>query len=423
MGLLWSRTKVLVASLAVRFVPVSIVAVLLAVTIGGAYVSITHTVRQLRTDQTATVASMNRAAKLAAPEGAAADTLLKASQGLAAVDRALSGAKSADPATIASWRAQVAAHAAVVADVAKSLQISSVRRAVAQEELSKRISALDPTADTVAATAQAVNFVGTIWWPLIVVLLVMFLISSRRASEWLMEILRRFKSVRFLSAELTLSEAEVERAADAVQRYRDDVRKQYDEWARREKIDEKLSSAMEYWILPHLREKRGAEPPPIRATIHVRDLLFDDSVYQLVEYYKGDTTGPTRGRVKSIRFGLIGKTWRSEEGDAVQEVIKGDHDLVLRWGMTKIEADRAAERQSAAAHVLRRAGGEPLAILYLDSREKKAFWGEAAIPEAERAQLLRVMSEACRKVGLVDSLHLIRDDFKGRSPLVTIYGS
>lgn len=422
MGLFWSRTRIAFTAHALRFVPATILVASFVAILGVLYLAAAHTMRQFRIDQAATVASMNHAAKLAAPDAAAADSLLRTSNALAAVERSLEGGRSADAATVAAWHTELAAQNRVIADVAKSLQMSSVRRAVAHEELVNRVNALNPVADTVVAANQVFSFLGAVAWPLIIFGGVLVVLFSRRAGERLMEWLRRFKSVRFLSAELTLSEAEVERAADAVQRYRDDVKKQYDEWARKEKIDEKLNYAMEYWILPHIKHRLGAEPPPIRATVHVRDLLFDDSVYQLVEYYKGDTTGPTRGRVKSIRFGLIGKTWRSEEGDAVQEVIKGDQDLVLRWGMTKSEADRAVERQSAAAHVIRRGDGEPLGILYLDSREKQAFWGSVAGTE-ERTQLLQVMSEACRKVGLVDSLHLIRDDFKGRSPLVTIYSS
>jgi len=55
-------------------------------------------------------------------------------------------------------------------------------------------------------------------------------------------------------------------------------------------------------------------PPDFRLTIYVPDFIFSDRLYQFTEYY--DRLGAFRasdrvGRTFSIRYGIIGRVWRS----------------------------------------------------------------------------------------------------------------
>ena len=47
-----------------------------------------------------------------------------------------------------------------------------------------------------------------------------------------------------------------------------------------------------------------------RATVHIPDVLFSDTLYQLLDYWPKGKGG---GRRFSARFGILGLAWRLEE--------------------------------------------------------------------------------------------------------------
>ncbi len=96
----------------------------------------------------------------------------------------------------------------------------------------------------------------------------------------------------------------------------------------------------------------------------VPDILFEDALYCLLDYYP---KGKARGRVFSIRFGIIGKSWRSETTELRSSVSGDRENLIMQWGMTSDEADQQ-QPQALLCYILR-AKGEPVGLLFVDTEE------------------------------------------------------
>jgi hypothetical protein len=131
-------------------------------------------------------------------------------------------------------------------------------------------------------------------------------------------------------------------------------------------------------------------PDDYRLTVYVPDLVFSDRLYQLVEYYDNRGRRITEGRFGrafSIRYGIIGRVWRSGVAEVEGELIStedraqiGDSNdvrelerfIARRWGLTLDEAVRVRPYQSYGAMRIDR-GDKPLGVVFFDSKKKNAF--------------------------------------------------
>jgi len=155
-------------------------------------------------------------------------------------------------------------------------------------------------------------------------------------------------------------------------------------------------------------------PEDFRLTVYVPDLVFENQLYQLVEYhdkYGKRISDDRTGRTFSIRYGIIGRVWRSgvpEVEDELlsaedQKLIKNTSDIdeverfiARRWGLTLYEAARVRPYQSYGAIRIERGGGSP-GLIYFDSREKSAFDGSNI-----QGVLSRIIQESELSLGLVE---------------------
>jgi hypothetical protein len=131
-------------------------------------------------------------------------------------------------------------------------------------------------------------------------------------------------------------------------------------------------------------------PADFRLTLYVPDFIFEDRLYQFTEYYdkrgKVKTPGKT-GRTYSIRYGIIGRVWRSGvteiEGELIsqedRESLGSDPTeaeilrfIARRWGLTLIEAAKTKPYPSYGA-IRIEVAGERLGLLFFDSKKSKAF--------------------------------------------------
>jgi len=123
---------------------------------------------------------------------------------------------------------------------------------------------------------------------------------------------------------------------------------------------------------------RGRKKTPLltateaRCTIHVRDILFSDSLLQLLDYYPN---GQGAMRRFSIRYGAIGRTWRLKThfqtglAHTISEL-----DLIEKWGMTEEESKKdSRNKPSYLCVMIKNSVDQPIAIIYLDSKKEKAF--------------------------------------------------
>jgi hypothetical protein len=121
-----------------------------------------------------------------------------------------------------------------------------------------------------------------------------------------------------------------------------------------------------------IKSKIGTDkwPDGFRATVHISDVVYGETLYQLLDYFpKGDG----KGRRKSIRFGIIGLAFRSERDQLEPDLQNSKFDLVKGWGMTGHEAAYAGgERRAFACFILRDVKSIHSTIsglLYMDANE------------------------------------------------------
>jgi hypothetical protein len=279
-------------------------------------------------------------------------------------------------------------------------------------------------------------------WPLLLVVLVLYLLKSRSAPETLRKFLRPFKSVKLFEAELVLSDEAKTMAEGTFEKYRKQAVENYDLFVQRKRLAEKFENVVTD-VAEIIRNKTGKPPNQYRCTLHVPDLVFADTLYQLLDYMPN---GAGSGRIFSIRFGLIGRVWRSRKSEIQKlklETVEGkevvdQNELIRIWGMSKREAQTAAEgRPSFLCVMLATIEGDPVGLFYMDSKIKEAFdiklgdypdLIEAAREQAQKnemeiktKQMLDEIVAKCHDKKIIEILAKMSDELGGRAPLIRIY--
>jgi hypothetical protein len=150
-----------------------------------------------------------------------------------------------------------------------------------------------------------------------------------------------------------------------------------------------------------------------RATIHIQDPLFENALYQLLDYHP---RGGGHGRTFSTRSGIIGMAWRTGKYDSWnQSSAITWHDLIRQWGMTKREADErevADRKKEFLALPLRDpTNTRQVAVLYLDSEEQGIF----GTTDDERAGFRKELGELYAK-RLASPITELSDTALSKSP-------
>jgi len=266
-------------------------------------------------------------------------------------------------------------------------------------------------------------------WPLLVALLVAYLVFSRFAPYRIARVLRPFRSVKLFGAEFQLSEEVGADAEQAIEILRKQAKRQIDVLVETYAVRAKLEAVV-HDVQEALRVRGTFKD--LRFTLHTPDILFADTLYQLVDYYP---RGGGRGRTFSFRFGIIGLAWRARRSFVRGEVPTDPEKLVRRWGMSNEEAVASGGgRQSFAAILLNDNEETPIAIFYMDTSEKHAFGADNAEESDEqttdpktraerefRDNLIKLVLEVCKQKGLIASLAKIGDSLSDRRPSIHIH--
>lgn len=138
-------------------------------------------------------------------------------------------------------------------------------------------------------------------------------------------------------------------------------------------------------------------PSDYKMTLYIPDLVFDDRIYQFTEYYdaKGSVVSDRRaGRAYSIRYGIIGRVWRSGVAEIEGQLLsKPERDLLVsdpsqgpvdkfiarRWGLTLAEAVSVREYNSYGAIRLDFAEAK-VGEIFFYSKDISAFGDEQSQP-------------------------------------------
>ncbi len=185
----------------------------------------------------------------------------------------------------------------------------------------------------------------------------------------------------------------------------------------------KLRDMLEQTVASSSISKKILNATNFRCTIYIRDILFEDTLYQATEYYPWDGK-LTSGRTFSSRFGIIGRAWRTGVSLGEGSVPTDEQVLITQWGMTKEEARRGSRsRPSYLCAVLRApdmsgndvATGLPVGVLFADSTDQNAF-GDAAGAEAVAKEL----EDAAFNSGLRHALKELGNDIAKYSASIKI---
>jgi hypothetical protein len=273
---------------------------------------------------------------------------------------------------------------------------------------------------TVAATHPAnwVELIRALAWPFAVVALALIVVASRTLRSWLVDLARRIRKVSGFGVDVELT-AEVstqvrELTQDAFRAFRKRVIAEFDTQVHVQGIVEKRNRMVDAYIMPILH-KHGVNYG-FRCTVHVPDVLFTETLYQLLDYYP-PSDGP-RGRTFSVRYGIIGKAWRTGQFEIDSAIPTDPEQLIRDWGMTREEAVAGGHgRSSLASIVVHDSDGVRVAVVYLDVKQEGAF-GKDGASKQELADAVRTGSDA---VHLTTAIASMMANLRGRSPLIPLY--
>lgn len=232
--------------------------------------------------------------------------------------------------------------------------------------------AMFPVADHIAAWLGEI--ISSLFpWPALIG--VILFLNRKAIGAWLTAFLAnatRFREVAIAGVKLSV---DPDRAQQYVLAYSEVVHKQlqaaFDKHAIAQDLPQKVRDL--------LQEVKSEFQTPLtddkyRATIHVNSIIYPLELYQLLEYEPAQGTGQTRARRLSIRFGIIGRAWRTEAPAYDPEVSTSAHDLVHKWGMTLAEAKAAgAGKETFLAVPIKNKLNAVCGIFYLDAVPKNAF--------------------------------------------------
>lgn len=253
-------------------------------------------------------------------------------------------------------------------------------------------------------------------WPFVVFVVLLLMMRSREAAARLGGLFGGFRTIKIFGAELELNPEVVRTAREALSSYRQQTQDECDEWARSSDMFRRLER-----VAAELEKDEDAFPNGLpadyRCTVHVEDLLFSESLYQLVEYCPVRNGSGHRGRRWSIRRGIIGLAWRRDE--SLKEGDVSAKDLVAEWGMTAREAGALTAvkvRQSVAAVILKDQHGIKVGVIYMDSTAKDAF-------ERTWEKIEAKTRRSCADYGIIKLLSEFDAKLRKRGAVIRIYDS
>jgi hypothetical protein len=219
------------------------------------------------------------------------------------------------------------------------------------------------------ATSELVQLVSSLAWPVAAVV-ILFILTSQRGRLLLRPIFGRLRKVSGPGGwGVELSEdAAAETKADvegAIGSYAPALDLEFERLAYAEGVRGRLETAVREGLCD-----RERNTPGFRATVHIEDALVRNALYQLTDYWP---SGSGKGRRFSVRFGMLGRSWRLGRSLYAPEVPDTESQLIEEWGMTRAQAATAAAGRRSFVCVLLRDRGQPVGILFMDAIAEHAF--------------------------------------------------
>jgi hypothetical protein len=265
--------------------------------------------------------------------------------------------------------------------------------------------------------------VQTIAWPVAALLIVaaffLWMGYSTAAQPILKAIFGRIRRVSAFGVEFDLTAKAAMQTRLNVEsgftELRHKLNREFDSHINEEQLNNKLLVVARMAVEPNLITDEAKRS--YRCTVHVPDVLFEDALYQLLDY---QPTGGGRGRSRSARFGIIGACWRLSHSDIQVDVTTQTTELIKSWAMTTAEAAVVGrDRRSFAAVPLFDTDKQILGVFYVDAAPAGAW----AMPQADDAEnkLCSEITSWAEEAGLVSSLSRMMREMRRTGPRIKMF--
>ena len=251
----------------------------------------------------------------------------------------------------------------------------------------------------VSVHRSVIDLAEVLAWPVVALLALFFTLVSRDLRYGAAALIRRVSRVRAGNYEVSFSSEVARRLKRDVEQslseFSDESRKEYDRAARTHRIRDLLREAVKDLRaaskVQGMPDAEGIQANRIMATVHVPDVVFEESLYQIVDYVP---SGSGSGRRFSVRYGAIGHAWRSGNSSHynTNDPQHSEDDLVAKWGMTRDEAQRYRKSGLAICLVLRDAQGKQTGLLFIAAEEVGAVTAKKDF-EAQSKDLERLIRQ------------------------------
>jgi hypothetical protein len=242
-------------------------------------------------------------------------------------------------------------------------------------------------------------FVKEIAWPLVTLVALMALFVSRESRAAFSGLLSRITNIKAGNYEVSFSISGAQKLKRDVEQSLTDFagqgRIEYDRAARTYTVRDHLESAVRTIVEISRKLKipngDGIDLKNVRATVHMPDVVFEDSLYQLTDYYP---KGRGRGRRFSSRYGAIGLAWREEKSKHwnMNDPKSNVEELIQRWGMTEAEANHAQKYEAGFCIILRDETKQRCGVLYLDTDSISSITKKKMI-DAQNSDIQKIIRE------------------------------
>jgi len=274
-------------------------------------------------------------------------------------------------------------------------------------------------------------------WPTITIILIFFLIFVPWTRFVTKDLIRSLgiKKLKFTGTEIEFGREDklvVQRtlgeSLEIIKQYRKKVDNNIDRLIRKTALHTAFREAAAAIFETQFRKKFGIQG--MRATLHVQDFVFEDRLYQIMDYYPA---GGGAHRHFSLRRGIIGRVWRSQivasagflTHRVAPEPLPNEKNVIdaicLQWGLTEMEAIDFKKAPSYCCVPIKD-GHRMLGVFYMDCNLTNFGWDDTENVESK----LKVLQDFClREVQdkkLPSILSLIENEMADYSPRISLDG-
>lgn len=233
----------------------------------------------------------------------------------------------------------------------------------------------------------AKNISSFLTFPIVILIIVLIFVYSDKFKEQISSVAARVTSIRAFGVQVAWNEEAAKTLDETIKlaatKYRNLAQAYIDDAFKEKRIVFRLRDAVNSGLCKAF-EKIGHDVsgvpekgiPGFRCALYIQDLVFKDCLLQATDYFPHG--GETRKRFKSVRYGAIGKCWRTRDhlydGDVLGST--GDDEMyITQWGLTWQDVEEMRKKSKSVACVVLKSDDDtdPLAVIFMDAPDQHAF--------------------------------------------------